>query len=88
MFLFEEGRDELRSKGYDVHAVREDISTKEGVDRAFDGALAILGGDVDIVVNNAGIQRKEVCEGLESCNDDESRHCIPLLSAGRESDTC
>jgi len=58
----DEAASRLRSKGYDAHAVREDISTRAGVDRAFDNALAALGGDVDILVNNAGIQRREVCE--------------------------
>ena len=57
-----EAAEELRSKGYAAEGVRCDLSNEQDVAQTFDKALSILGGKLDIMVNNAGIQRRHPSE--------------------------
>ena len=54
--------EELRSKGFDAAGIRCDLSDEQAVAQAFDKALSTLGGKLDIMVNNAGIQRRHPSE--------------------------
>lgn len=57
-----EAAEELRSKGFDAAGIRCDLSDEQAVAQAFDKALSTLGGKLDIMVNNAGIQRRHPSE--------------------------
>lgn len=54
--------EDLKNKGYDVYAVRGDLSDRAGIPVTFEKAVQALGGRLDILVNNAGIQRRNKCE--------------------------
>ena len=54
--------DELKQKGYDVFGVKADLGDREKVPAAFEKAVAMVGGKLDILVNCAGIQRRNRCE--------------------------
>ncbi|MFT8314460.1 MAG: SDR family NAD(P)-dependent oxidoreductase [Clostridium sp.] len=54
--------DELNKLGYKVHAIKGDIGKRENLKELFNSCLDKLGGDLDIIVNNAGIQRRNKCE--------------------------
>lgn len=45
-------------KGYPAHAVVADLSDRRELNRAFTESLDALGGEVDILVNCAGLQRR------------------------------
>jgi len=53
---------EFNSKGYKTYAVQGDIGKKTEVENIFNQALNLLGGKLDILVNAAGIQRRNKCE--------------------------
>ncbi len=53
---------ELCNDGFDVHGVKVDLNKKEEIESSFSKALDILGGKLDILINNAGIQRRNKCE--------------------------
>lgn len=50
--------DDFRGKGYPAHAVIADLTDRQELRRAFSESLAALGGEVDILVNCAGMQRR------------------------------
>jgi 2-deoxy-D-gluconate 3-dehydrogenase len=52
----------LREKGLDVTGLRGDLSDREGLPTLFDRAVELLGGGIDILLNNAGVQRRNHCE--------------------------
>lgn len=52
----------LSSEGYSCKAVRADLGIKEENYRAFNESLALLGGDLDIMVNCAGIIHRHPAE--------------------------
>ena len=52
----------LREKGLDVTGLRGDLSDRDGLPVLFDQAVALLGGGIDILLNNAGVQRRNHCE--------------------------
>lgn len=54
--------EELNKLGYKVHAIKGDIGKRENLKELFNSCLDKLGGDLDIIVNNAGIQRRNKCE--------------------------
>ncbi|MVB11976.1 2-dehydro-3-deoxy-D-gluconate 5-dehydrogenase [Caprobacter fermentans] len=58
--------EELRAKGLDVSAVQGDLSDKDGMPALFEKAVALLAGRIDILLNNAGIQRRNRCEDFTS----------------------
>lgn len=49
---------EIDVSGTRVHGVRVDLSDRQDIRRAFSEAVELLGGGVDILINNAGIQRR------------------------------
>lgn len=53
---------DYRAKGFAVSSVKVDVSNRDDVKRAFNEALEILGGTLDIIVNAAGIQKRYFCE--------------------------
>ena len=53
---------ELAAMGGTCHGVVADLSTQPEREKAFDEALALLGGRLDIIVNAAGIQRRHHVE--------------------------
>ena len=54
--------EEFCKKGYDVSAVQHDLSKTEQTETAFNKAVDMLGGKLDIIVNNAGVQRRNKSE--------------------------
>ncbi len=62
---------ELQKKGYEVHAVRGDLSDKGKNPATFEEAVNALGGKLDILINNAAIQKRNKCEDF-SLEDWES----------------
>lgn len=57
-----ETAEEFGKKGYDCHGVKADLRSREENYRAFQESLNILGGDLDIMVTAAGIQRRHSAE--------------------------
>lgn len=53
---------ELRANGLDVVGLQGDLSNREGIPAVFDAAVELLGGGIDILLNNAGVQRRNRCE--------------------------
>jgi 2-deoxy-D-gluconate 3-dehydrogenase len=56
--------EEFRAKGWKCHGVRADLRKRDEVYRSFDEALGALGGDLDILVTAAGIQRRHSAENF------------------------
>ncbi len=54
--------EEFNAKGYKTHAIQGDIGQKDQIENIFNEAVKKLGGDLDIMVNAAGIQRRNKCE--------------------------
>jgi 2-deoxy-D-gluconate 3-dehydrogenase len=52
---------EISKGGTDVHAIQADLANREELAAAFSQAVAKLGGTLDILVNCAGIQRRNPC---------------------------
>ena len=53
---------ECQKKGLDMIALRGDLMNQEKVPAVFEKALNALNGRVDILINNAGVQRRHPCE--------------------------
>lgn len=53
---------DLTSQGYKVNGVKVDLSNKDDINIAFSSALDLLGGKLDVLINNAGIIRREKAE--------------------------
>lgn len=62
---------ELREKGYDATAMQCNLADTVSLETTFAKALEVLGGKLDILINNAGIQRRNRCEEfiMEDWND-------------------
>ncbi|NBK26256.1 MAG: SDR family oxidoreductase, partial [Spirochaetia bacterium] len=54
--------EEMRAKGYACHAVVVDLAKGEQRRKAFDEAMSLLGGELDILVNAAGVQIRHPSE--------------------------
>lgn len=50
--------DEYNAMGYKAYAVVGNLSKKEEIDRMFDEAMEYLGGELDVMIPAAGIQRR------------------------------
>lgn len=46
---------EMSRRGPQVHGIQGDLADRQDLERAFEAAVAALGGRLDILVNNAGI---------------------------------
>lgn len=57
-----ETRDAFCKKGFACHSVQADLSVRAEVQSSFATALELLGGDLDILVTAAGIQRRHSAE--------------------------
>ena len=53
-----------RGRGWDAQGLRCDLGSHARLAQAFDRALELLGGEVDILVNAAGIQRRHRSEAF------------------------
>lgn len=61
----------LRNNGYEVHGLEVDIKNRSAIKQSVVDAVQLLGGDIDILVNAAGIQRRAPSEDfLEQDWDD------------------
>ena len=54
--------EELRAKGLDVAGIRADLGQRDKIPSMFQEALKMLGGKIDILLNDAGVQRRNHCE--------------------------
>lgn len=54
--------DELSADGISVQPVKCDLSNEGNIKKGFSEAVSLLGGKLNILVNNAGIQRRSKCE--------------------------
>ena len=54
--------EELRALGLDVTGLQGDLSDRKAIPETFERAVELLGGGVDILLNNAGVQRRNHCE--------------------------
>ncbi len=54
--------EEYAAKGWKAHGLQCDLSSREAVNEGFNKALELLGGEVDVLVNAAGIQRRHKSE--------------------------
>ncbi|MFA6506432.1 MAG: SDR family oxidoreductase [Treponemataceae bacterium] len=54
--------EDFNAKGFRSHAVQADLRNREEVRSSFEAALSPLGGDLDILVTAAGIQRRHSAE--------------------------
>jgi NAD(P)-dependent dehydrogenase (short-subunit alcohol dehydrogenase family) len=75
----EQAATELTSLGVEARAYPTDVSKREQVDAAFDGAVRDF-GQVDIVVNNAGISR--VGPHTQDVTDEEWHDSIAVMQTG------
>lgn len=53
---------DLTSQGFTAYGVQADLSQKEAMETAFNSALDLLGGRLDVLINNAGIIRRSPAE--------------------------
>lgn len=53
---------ELIEQGYSVFGVKVDLSNKDDIKSAFEEALKLLQGKLDVLINNAGIIRRNKAE--------------------------
>lgn len=54
--------EDFSGRGWRAHAVQGDIGQPEELKRAFEQALSLLGGRIDVLFNIAGIQRRHKSE--------------------------
>ena len=54
--------EDFNKQGYNVHAIRADVSDRSEIRSSFANAIEILGGKLDILINSAGIQRRHPSE--------------------------
>lgn len=59
--VYESAR-ELCEKGFQVYGMKCDLASEAQIKMVFTQAMNALGGKLDIMVNNAGIQRRNKCE--------------------------
>ena len=57
---------EFSARGWKAHGLQCDLSSRESVTAGFEKALGLLGGEIDVLVNAAGIQRRYKCEEFPS----------------------
>lgn len=61
----------LQDKGYEVHGLIVDIRDRSAIKQSVADAVMLLGGDIDILVNAAGIQRRAPSEDFSENDWDE-----------------
>lgn len=63
--------EEFVKEGLDVLALKCDLSMEDSIKRSILQALDLLGGNLDIIVNNAGIQRRNKSEDFKLSDWDD-----------------
>lgn len=58
----QEAVEEFRGRGFNAHAVRADLSCEMQLREGFSQAMGVLGGQLDILVQAAGVQRRHKAE--------------------------
>ncbi len=82
-------RDEFATRGFACHAVKADLRERAAAASSFDECVALLKGDLDILVTAAGIQRRHSAEDFpveewdEIINVNLSAVFIQCQKAGR-----
>lgn len=61
----------LREKGYEVHGLEVDVTDRTAIKQSVSDAVQLLGGDIDILVNAAGIQRRAPSEDFSEQDWDD-----------------
>lgn len=61
----------LREQGYEVHGLEVDVSDRTAIKQSVADAVQLLGGDIDILVNAAGIQRRAPSEDFSEGDWDD-----------------
>lgn len=61
----------LRDKGYEVHSLEVDVTDRTAIKQSVSDAVQLLGGDIDILVNAAGIQRRAPSEDFSEQDWDD-----------------
>jgi 2-deoxy-D-gluconate 3-dehydrogenase len=61
----------LREKGYQAHGLEVDIKSRDAIKQSVIDAVQLLGGDIDILVNAAGIQRRAPSEDFSEQDWDD-----------------
>jgi 2-deoxy-D-gluconate 3-dehydrogenase len=62
---------EYAAKGWKAHGIQGDLGDRATLETAFADALSKLGGEVDVLVNTAGIQRRHKSEEFPMSDWDE-----------------
>jgi 2-deoxy-D-gluconate 3-dehydrogenase len=61
----------LREKDYEVHGLEVDVTDRTAIKRSVSDSAQLLGGDIDILVNAAGIQRRAPSEDFSEQDWDD-----------------
>lgn len=61
----------LREKGCEVHGLEVDVTDRTAIKQSVSDAVQLLGGDIDILVNAAGIQRRAPSEDFSEQDWDD-----------------
>jgi len=61
----------LREKGYEVHGLEVDVTDRLAIKKSVSDSAQLLGGDIDILVNAAGIQRRAPSEDFSEQDWDD-----------------
>jgi 2-deoxy-D-gluconate 3-dehydrogenase len=61
----------LREKGHEVHGLEVDITDRTAIKQSVADGVQLLGGDIDILVNAAGIQRRTPSEDFSEQDWDD-----------------
>ena len=61
----------LQEMGYEVHGLEVDITDRSAIKQSVVDAVQLLGGDIDILVNAAGIQRRAPSEDFSEQDWDD-----------------
>lgn len=61
----------LREMGHEVHGLEVDIRDRSAIKQSVADAVQLLGGDIDILVNAAGIQRRAPSEDFSEMDWDD-----------------
>ena len=54
----------LRKSGYDVYEITSDISRRENINNAYLDAKKLLKGEIEVLINSAGMQKRRVSENF------------------------
>lgn len=61
----------LRKQGYEAYGLRVDVTDRRAIKQSVSDSIRLLGGDIDIMVNAAGIQRRAPSEDFSEQDWDD-----------------